>query len=68
MTFTGRSLTAEYKRERVDVNGESISLSVSRANRVAEKSEQEHTGDALVSSADEGRGTLRKASTSRVQT
>jgi hypothetical protein len=30
-------------------------------------SEKEHTGDALASSADEGRGTLRKAPVSRVQ-
>jgi hypothetical protein len=31
------------------------------------RSEQEHTGDAWASSADEGRGTLRKALVSRVQ-
>ncbi len=32
-----------------------------------EKSERRRTGDALASRADEGRGTLRKASGSRVQ-
>jgi hypothetical protein len=53
---------ARNKRER-------ICLSVTRVLEHAEDgvSEKEHTGDALASSADEGRGTLRKAPVSRVQ-
>jgi hypothetical protein len=38
-----------------------------RGLRMTERSEKRRTGDALVSRADEGRGTLRKASGSRVQ-
>jgi len=34
---------------------------------MTERSEKRRTGDALASRADEGRGTLRKASGSRVQ-
>jgi hypothetical protein len=38
-----------------------------RGLRMTERSEKRRTGDALASRADEGRGTLRKASGSRVQ-
>jgi hypothetical protein len=44
-----------------------ITLRECEKRKPAHSSDKEHTGDALASSADEGRGTLRKALVRRVQ-